>query len=122
MRIRLDFGTVAMTAELADTDCARAIGEALPVEAPAERWGEEFYFAIPVKHDLDATATRTVRVGDLGYWPPGEALCVFFGRTPDSTGDDPVAASEVNVVGRVVGDATALLEVEGLPTVRVAKA
>lgn len=100
-----------LRAELNDTPTARAIYDALPIEAPGNRWGEEIYFEIPVDEPLAADATEEVQVGDLGYWPPGKAFCIFFGRTPASTGDEPRAASPVNRIGAVLDDATMLTDV-----------
>lgn len=99
---------VQLEAELFDTDCARAIGAVLPLETKPSVWGDEFYFEIPVKESLDETATTKVSVGDIGYWPPGSALAIFFGPTPISTGPEPVPASAVNLVGKILGDATVL--------------
>ena len=45
-----------------------------------------------------------VGLGDLGYWPPGRAFCIFFGPTPASRGTECRPASPVNVFGRVEGD------------------
>ncbi|MGD2079866.1 MAG: cyclophilin-like fold protein [Nitrospirota bacterium] len=105
---RLAVGGVELDVELFDTPCAGSIYDLLPLEAPFNTWGDEFYFPVPFQGDLDGTATTRVRVGDIGYWPPGGALAVFFGPTPASTSDDPVPASEVNLVGRIRGDATLL--------------
>ncbi len=121
MKIRIVAGSVTVSAELADTDCARAIAEKLPIEAVPNEWGDEFYFTIPVKLSLDGTATRKVKIGDIGYWPPGSALAIFFGRTPMSTGPDPVPASEVNLVGRIVGDALSLKKAKGAARIRIEK-
>lgn len=78
-----------------------AIIKALPFESEVETWGEEVYFSTPVSASLEK-GKRKVEKGDVGYWPPGKALCLFFGRTPASTDDDPVAASPVNIVGKIV--------------------
>jgi hypothetical protein len=82
-------------------------------------WGDEFYFTLPVALSLDETATTSVKVGDMGYWPPGSALAIFFGPTPLSRGADPVPASEVNLVGRITGDATLLRKARGATELRV---
>lgn len=110
-RIRIRAGGIEVTAHLNDTDTARAIREALPLRGRANRWGEEIYFAIPVREPRAADARTEVEAGQLGYWPDGHALCIFFGPTPASTGPTPVAASPVNIVGRVEGDATVLRQV-----------
>jgi hypothetical protein len=60
-----------------------------------------------------------VKLGDIGYWPPGKALAIFFGPTPMSTGKDPVPASEVNIVGRVIDDITILKKEKGAAKIRI---
>jgi len=120
-KIRILAGSVTLAAELSDSECAKAIAGKLPVDAVPNEWGDEFYFAIPVKLPLDATATRKLTIGDIGYWPPGQALAIFFGRTPMSTGPDPVPASEVNLVGRIVGDALLLNKAKGAARIRIEK-
>jgi hypothetical protein len=120
--IRIIAGSVELGAELSETECAGAIYDALPIETAFNTWGEEFYFDIPVSRELDDTATTSVKVGDIGYWPPGSALAIFYGRTPASTGDDPVPASEVNLVGRITGDAKLLKNAEGAGRIRIEKA
>ncbi len=74
----------------------------LPLEANANLWGDEIYFRIPVSVGPEDDAREVVGVGDVGYWPPGSALCIFFGPTPASDGEKPRAASPVTVLGRVV--------------------
>ena len=103
--IRITAGTVSAQARLNDSRTARAIWDALPIEAKAQTWGDEIYFAIGVDEAEDS-ARAVVELGDLGYWPPGKAFCIFFGPTPASRGDEIRPASPVNVVGRVAGDAT----------------
>lgn len=105
-RIRITAGTVTAEAELFDTETARRIYEALPLEASANTWGDEIYFTIPVDCNREPDARTEVEVGDLGYWLAGSGFCIFYGRTPMSTGEKPVAASDVNVFGRIVGDPT----------------
>jgi uncharacterized protein len=106
MKIIIRIGKLAMESQLHDTPTARLIYDALPVTAQLNTWGDEIYFSIPVKADLEDTAATEVSMGDLGYWPPGSAFCIFFGETPMSPPGKIVPASAVNVVGRVIGDAT----------------
>ena len=103
--IRIAAGQISAAAELNDSKTADAIWDALPIEAKAQTWGDEIYFGIPVRAESDR-AKEVVALGDLGYWPPGHAFCIFFGPTPASRGDEIRPASPVNVVGRVNGDAT----------------
>jgi hypothetical protein len=102
-RIVITAGQAQFRAQLNDTATALAVLEALPVEARASRWGGEIYFAIPVEAGLESGAREVVEAGELGYWPPGSAFCIFFGRTPASGGDEIRAASPVNILGRIEG-------------------
>jgi len=100
-------------AELNDSKTARLIWEALSIEAKVNLWGEEIYFAIPVKTGLEQGAREVVSSGELGYWPTGHAFCIFFGPTPASRGDEIRAASAVNVIGKVLTDPKVFLKVKG---------
>src|SRR5687767_4253669 len=101
-QITITAGDVSAPAELYDGPTADAVWQALPLEAAASTWGDEIYFSIPVQANEEPDARADVAVGDLGYWPPGHAFCIFFGRTPASSDGDPRAASPVNVIGRVI--------------------
>jgi len=103
-RIRITAGKVEAEAELNDTRTAQAIWEALPIKGRVNLWGDEIYFSITLKLKLEA-GQRLVSVGDLGYWPDGNAFCIFFGPTPVSQGDEIRPASPVTVFGKVIGDA-----------------
>lgn len=111
VKIRIQAGAVAVLGELHDTETAQAIAAALPLEATTHTWGEEIYFTIPVHQPLDQTAAELVEVGDIGYWPTGPALCLFFGPTPSSGPGEIRPASAVNIVGRLYGDLRCLHEV-----------
>lgn len=120
--IKITAGTVTVSAELDDTALAKAIAAKLPIETEPNEWGDEFYFAIPIRSGLDETATKKVKVGDIGFWPPGSAMAIFFGPTPMSSGADPVPASAVCLLGRITGDATLLKEAHGARTIRIERA
>lgn len=120
--ITITAGDVILRGELADTLSGCRIAEVLPIEVAPNVWGDEFYFSIPVALDLDETATTQVLVGTFGYWPPGNALAIFFGPTPMSSGMEPVPASEVNIVGRVLDDATRLRSVKHVKKIIIKKA
>jgi hypothetical protein len=111
MQIKITVGSVTLDAELNDSPTARKIASILPFKGGFNTWGDEIYFGIPVEASLDDTAQEVVQVGDLGYWPTGNAFCVFFGPTPASTGEEIRPASAVNMIGRVLGDATLLKDV-----------
>lgn len=103
--IQITAGSVSATATLNESDTAKAIWEALPIEGTVQTWGDEVYFSIPVHLGSD-NGQEVVELGDLGYWPPGKAFCIFFGPTPMSEGDEIRPASPVNVFGMIQGDAT----------------
>ena len=111
MRIKITVGHLIMEAELNESPTAKKVGEALPVRTSFSTWGEEIYFTIPVDAELDDTAREEVELGDLGYWPTGKAFCIFFGQTPMSEPGKIVPASAVNIIGKIIGDATAFKEV-----------
>ncbi len=109
-RISIKADKIDATAELNDTQTAQAIWNALPIKGRGNRWGEEIYFSISLKLEPEH-AQEEVEVGDLGYWPPGNAFCIFFGPTPMSHGNEIRPASPVNVFGRVTSDTTVLNQV-----------
>jgi hypothetical protein len=110
-RIRIHIGALALEAELSDTPTARQVAAALPIQTSFNTWGDEIYFAIPVSAELEADAQEVVEIGDLGYWPTGNAFCIFFGQTPLSQPGKIIPASAVNLIGKIVGDATAFKSV-----------
>ncbi len=109
-RIRIKAGQVEVVAELNDTRTAQAIWEALPITGRVNLWGEEIYFSIPLSLELE-DGKELVSVGDLGYWPDGNAFCIFFGLTPISGEGEVRPASAVTVFGKVVGDTGILKQV-----------
>jgi hypothetical protein len=117
-RIEIAAGEVSVQAELQDTETAQAVWDGLPIEGVANTWGDEIYFSTPLALPLEA-GKDIVELGDLGYWPPGRAFCIFFGPTPASTGDEIRAASPVNVFGRVTEDPRLLKSVRDGTPVRV---
>ena len=105
-RIVIRAGSVVAEAELNETETAKRIYKALPIRSKANRWGDEVYFSIPVECPPE-NQREIVNAGDLGYWVPGSAFCIFFGPTPASrTPDEIRPASPVNVFGKIVGDPT----------------
>ena len=120
-QIQILLDDVAIAGKLQESPTAELIWEALPIESEGNRWGDEIYCNIPVKSELDDAAKESVEVGDLGYWPPGQAFCIFFGPTPISQGREIRPASAVNIVGRVVADLGVLKGVSSGCKVRIEK-
>jgi len=109
-RIRITAGRIEADAELNNSRTARAIREALPIEGRVNLWGDEIYFSTTLRLELEA-GQEVVNTGDLGYWPDGNAFCIFFGPTPISRKDEIRPASPVTVFGKVIGDATVFKKV-----------
>src|ERR1051326_5151937 len=116
-KIRITVGKVTADAVLDESATASSVWKALPLSVAGQTWGDEIYFSIPVKAESE-DPREVVELGDLGYWPPGSAFCIFFGRTPVSTGNEIRPASAVNVFGRVSGDATVFKKVRAGATVK----
>ena len=109
-RIKITAGDVRLLAVLNDSHTADLVWSALPIEASGSTWGDEIYFRTEIQAQ-EENAREVVDLGDVAYWPPGQALCLFFGPTPASRGDEIRPASAVNIVGRIEGDASLLKKV-----------
>ena len=121
-KIRITAGAVRMEADLLDAPTADLLWEGLPTGGRANIWGEEIYFAIPLDAPAEPAAREEMAVGEIAYCPPGKAFCIFFGRTPTSVDDAPRAASAVNPLGRLTGDAGAFPGVPGGTEVLIERA
>ena len=110
-RIRITLGDLVVTATQNESNTARLLGQALPFDSQAQRWGDEVYFTTVVEAG-EEDPQEEVPSGIVAYWPPGKALCLFFGQKPYSA---------VNVVGQIEGDPNALAAVKDGEAVRVEK-
>jgi len=109
--ISISADDIKLEGRLNDTDSAKAIAAALPIGKAAAIWGREIYFSIPVVADLEPESREVMEKGELAYWLPGQAFCIFFGTTPASQGKEIRAASPVNVIGSIIGDCDNLTQV-----------
>ena len=107
-RVSIEVSSVNLVAELNDSLTARAVSAALPLQAAVHRWGDEVYFETPIHIDQARDARELMAVGELAFWPAGDAFCIFFGPTPVSLAGEPRAYSPVNPFGNIIGDAGAL--------------
>lgn len=118
--IKISAGEVEVTAMLNQSSTSDLIWDSLPIEEPASIWGDEIYFRTSIEVDED-DAQEVVDIGDIGYWPPGSAICLFFGLTPASNGNEIRPASAVNLVGKIQGDSTKLKKVNSGDTIIIKK-
>jgi hypothetical protein len=109
--IVIQAGGKSFKGELNDSVTGKAIYGSLPIWVNGQRWGGEIYFGIGVSCELEEGSRDMIEEGELAYWPPGQAFCIFFGPTPASDGDEIRAASAVNIVGRITGDLSGLQDV-----------
>jgi hypothetical protein len=119
-RIRFDFGSLVIEADLLDTPTAAAIAAKLPYEARAMTWGEEVYFDVPLQAPREKDARAVVTPGEIAYWPDGPGIAIGFGRTPISRGDECRLASPCNVFAKATSDVRALAQVRAGTKVKVA--
>ena len=120
-KIQIQIKEHTFDAELYDTPTAQQIFDNLPLKGQCNVWGEEIYFSIPLQIFLEEDAHEIVEPGELGYWPMGNAICIFFGPTPVSSGSKPQAYSPVNVFGKLVDDLFLLKSVVSGESITVVK-
>ena len=119
-KITITVKDLKVDASLNDSETAEKIWDALPIEGSVNTWGDEIYFSIPVNIGSE-NAKAVVSEGDLGYWPPGSAFCIFFGLTPASQGDEIRPASPVNVFGKIIGDSKVFKKVSSGTKITIEK-
>ena len=102
-KIKIEFENTSIDAVLNNSETADKIKKILPLSNSVSTWGDEIYFSIGV-NDGEIDSKEVVELGDLGYWPPGNAFCLFFGLTPASEGDKIMPASPVNIIGKILSD------------------
>ena len=108
MDIEIKVDRQVLEAELNDSDVAAKLADAMPITVRLSRWGDEYYGSCGFSVKEDSSARENMEIGEIALWPPGNAICLFFGPTPASTDGKPRAASPVIPVGRINKDATDL--------------
>ena len=120
-KIIISTENLRMVAILAEGSSADIFWNTLPITGRANTWGDEIYFNVNLQMPLDDDASDIVESGDIAFWPPGSAFCIFFGRTPASLGDEVRAASAVNVLGKIDGDEREFRNVPSGEEIRLAQ-
>ena len=110
-QIQISTGNLTLAATLNELDTANQLWESLPISGRVQIWGDEIYFSIPLNVGEELGSQETVQAGTVAYWPPGSALCLFWGPTPISAPGEIRPASAVNVVGILDNDPNLLAEV-----------
>jgi len=101
--IKIAVGELEVKAWLNETNTATKVLEILPISVRVNLWGDEIYFPVPLDTGLE-DEKEIVALGDIAYWPQGKAMCIFFGKTPVSKGEEIRPISPVNVIGRIEGE------------------
>ncbi|MEM7821330.1 MAG: cyclophilin-like fold protein [Candidatus Aenigmatarchaeota archaeon] len=111
-----------MIAELTEKNprTAEAIYNSLPIEGNLKKWGEEVFFDCGINLE-EENSQKIVSVGDVAYWPPGRAICIFFGKTPFSRDEKPIAFSPVNVFGKIKSNFRFLKNIKDGEKIRIEK-
>jgi hypothetical protein len=120
-RMQLSLGRIRMEIDLLDTATAERVWEAAPFEALVNTWGDEVYFRTPAVSPLEADARTVVQMGEIAYWPPGQAIAIGFGPTPISVGDEIRLASAANIFATCPMDLAVLKTVTDGLLVRVSR-
>jgi len=120
-KILIQFEELTIQARLNESPTSNEIWKQLPIEGSVNTWGEEIYFEIPVDMPQESDAREQVEIGELGYWPVGQAFCVFFGPTPVSTDDQPRAYSPVNIIGEILEDHNQLKSIKNGDRIKIAR-
>ena len=119
MRLRFIFESITLFAVLNDTPTSRKLIKALPAESTIHMWGEEVYFAVPVKTALEEEAKQVVDPGTVCFWVEGSSLAIPFGPTPVSKAGECRLVTRVNILGKLEGDPNLLKSVREGEHVRI---
>ncbi len=102
-KLSIKIGDLEFFAELSNDNkgTVETVLANLPIRGKARRWGEEIYFFVPFGVALEH-GKEECGPGEIGFWPEGPAIAIFFGKTPVSTSDKPRAYSPCNFFAKLV--------------------
>lgn len=112
-------GDIELIASPRNTPTAHAITAALPIHSSAQTWGDEVYFATPVKSELEEDARAVVAAGEIAFWVEGQCIAIGFGPTPISQGDEIRLAARTNIWADAIDDVRLLKSVTAGESIRV---
>ena len=100
-KIIIKVNQLELEVEIDCSELADLLWDNTLIEGVANLWGDEIYLETSL-YSQSNSMQEVVEIGDLAFWPPGQAICLFFGSTPMSTGDEIRPASPVNVFGKFI--------------------
>jgi hypothetical protein len=104
--INLKFSNYTLNIKLRSTNTANAIKNILPFKSIVKTWGDEIYFEIPIKKnlDLESDAKDVINLGEIAYWIDGKCIAIGYGKTPISQNNEIRLAAKTNIWGDAVLD------------------
>jgi len=102
--INLKFSNYTLNIKLRSTNTANAIKNILPFKSIVKTWGDEIYFEIPIKKnlDLESDAKDVINLGEIAYWIDGKCIAIGYGKTPISQNNEIRLAAKTNIWGDAV--------------------
>ena len=100
-KINISAGEFLTTATLNNSSYSEKFYDSLPLEGSCQIWGDELFFSTSINMEEDDQSLEVVNIGDIAFWPPGSAFCIFWGPTPMSQGKEIRPASKVNLLGSI---------------------
>lgn len=79
----------------------RSLLDCLPITVSIHVWGEEIYTDPTPVSVGEENSQSLVELMDVAFWPPGKAICLFFGPTPIGKKGEIRPYSPVNVIGKI---------------------
>ena len=90
---------------------ASEIWKNLPINSRCNTWGKEIYFYTSLNLDIESGAKSIIDLGEIAYWPVGNAIVIGYGKTPISIGEEIRLASDCNIWGSTNFDLEKLGEI-----------
>ncbi len=115
-------GDVSIRARLLDTPTADEIWRCLPLHGSARTWGPEIYFHTSVQAEAEPEARDIVSLGEIVFWPAGDAIAIAFGPTPLSRNGELRLAAPCNIWAMALDDVATLRSVHAGEAISISMA